>query len=141
LFTLVIDSFGIKYIGKDHVNHLIWCINQKYELIKDWKGNLYCGIKLNWDYNARTLDISMSRFIKLLLLQYKHHMPSKPQNCPYAPTLKQYGAKAQVPLPVNISPKLSPDEIEEIQCIIGSILYYAQAVDITVLMALSSIAI
>ncbi len=33
------------------------------------------------------------------------------------------------------------NEIKEIQCIIGSILYYARAIDITVLMALSSIAI
>jgi hypothetical protein len=36
---------------------------------------------------------------------------------------------------------LSPEEIKEIQRVVGSILYYAQAVDITVLMALSSIAI
>jgi hypothetical protein len=34
-----------------------------------------------------------------------------------------------------------PDSIKQIQRIVGSILYYAQAVDITVLMALSSIAI
>jgi hypothetical protein len=38
-------------------------------------------------------------------------------------------------------PKLSPDEIKEIQRIKGSILYSAQAVYIIVLMALSSIAI
>ena len=68
-------------------------------------------------------------------------MPTKPQHCPYAPAPKHYGAKAQEPLPVDISPKLSPDEIKEIQRVIGSILYYARAVDITVLMALSSIAI
>jgi hypothetical protein len=42
---------------------------------------------------------------------------------------------------VDIPPKLSLEEIKEIQCINGSILYYANAVDITVLMALSSIAI
>jgi hypothetical protein len=42
---------------------------------------------------------------------------------------------------VDIFPKLSPDEIKDIQHIVGSILYYACAVDITVLMALSSIAI
>jgi hypothetical protein len=68
-------------------------------------------------------------------------MPTKPQHCPYAPAPKQYGTKAQAPLPVDISPKLSPDKIKEIQRVIRSILYYAQAVDITVLMALSSIAI
>jgi hypothetical protein len=36
---------------------------------------------------------------------------------------------------------LSPEKIKEIQCVIGSILYYACTVDIIVLMALSSIAI
>ncbi len=140
-FTLVVYDFGIKYVRKEHVDHLIWCIKQKYELTKDWTGNLYCEIKLNWDYNARTLNISMPGYIKKLLLQYKHCMPSKPQYCPYAPAPKQYGANAQAPLPVNISPKLSLDEIKEIQRIIDSILYYAQAINITVLMALSSIAI
>ena len=68
-------------------------------------------------------------------------MPTRPQHCPYSPSPKQYGAKAQAPLPVDISPKLSPAEIKEIQCVVGSILYYTRAVDITVLMALSSIAI
>jgi hypothetical protein len=66
-------------------------------------------------------------------------MPAKPQHCPYAPAPKQYGSAAQFPLPVNISPKLSTDEIKEIQCIIGSIIYHARAVDVTILMALSLI--
>ena len=68
-------------------------------------------------------------------------MPTRPQHCPYSPSPKQYGAQAQAPLPIDISPKLVPAEIKEIQCIVGSILYYARAVDITVLMALSSIVI
>ncbi len=59
-FTLIVDNFGVKYVGKEHADHLIKCIKTKYELTEDWAGNLYCGIKLNWDYNARTLDISMS---------------------------------------------------------------------------------
>ena len=67
-------------------------------------------------------------------------MPKKPQHCPYTPAPKQYGAEAQALIPTDISPKLSNEEIKEIQRIIGSILYYAWAVDITVLMALSSIA-
>jgi hypothetical protein len=67
-------------------------------------------------------------------------MPKKPQNCPYTPAPKQYGAAAQTPLPTDISPKLSDAKIKEIQLIVGSILYYARAVDITILMALSSIA-
>jgi hypothetical protein len=138
---LVVDNFGEKYVSKEHINHLIWCIKHKCELTKDWMGNLYYGIKLNWDYDAHTLNISMPGCIKKLLLKHKHGMPVKPQHCPYAPALKQYGAKAQAPLPMDILPKLSPNEIKEIQCVIGSILFYACTVDITVLMVLSSIAI
>ncbi len=43
-FTLVVDDFGVKYVGKEHVHHLIKCLRDKYEFIKDWTGNLYCGI-------------------------------------------------------------------------------------------------
>jgi hypothetical protein len=68
-------------------------------------------------------------------------MSDQPQYCPYSPSPKQYSAKAQAPLPIDISPKLSPEEIKVIQRVVCSILYYAHAVDITVLIALSSIAI
>jgi hypothetical protein len=46
-FTLVVDNFGVKYVGKEHVNHLNKCIKTRYKLTKDWAGDLYCGIKLN----------------------------------------------------------------------------------------------
>jgi hypothetical protein len=83
----------------------------------------------------------MPGYINNILQKYKHQMPAKPQHCLYAPAPKQYGAKAQAHLPINVSPTLSPDKIKEIQQVISSILYYACAIDITVLMALSLIAI
>ncbi len=61
-------------------------------------------------------------------------------NCPYSPEPKRYGADAQAPLPQDISRKLNEKEIKQVQKIVGSILYYARAVDMTVLMALSTIA-
>jgi hypothetical protein len=83
----------------------------------------------------------MPGYITTLLLKCKHCTPPKPQHCPYSPSPKQYGAKAQAPIPINISPKLSPEEIKEIQQKIGSILYHPRVVDSTVLMDLSYIAI
>jgi hypothetical protein len=59
----VVNDFGMKYVNKDDVNHLIQCLKKKYELTKDWDGNLYCGIKLSWNYNNRTLDILMQGYI------------------------------------------------------------------------------
>ena len=54
---------------------------------------------------------------------------------------KQVGSKAQAHLPTDDSPKLDEKGIKHIQQIVGSILYYARAVDMTVLAGLSTIAI
>jgi hypothetical protein len=64
LFRLVVDNFKVKYVGKKNVDHLIKCIKMKNELSEDWAGDLYCRIKLNWDYTACTLDISMPGYMK-----------------------------------------------------------------------------
>jgi hypothetical protein len=34
-FTLVVNDFGVKYVGREHANHLIKCIKEKYELTED----------------------------------------------------------------------------------------------------------
>jgi hypothetical protein len=79
-FTLVVDDFGVEYVGKEHVYHLIKCLPDKYSLTEDWTGNLHCGIKLLWDYTTHTLDISMPGYIKKLLHKYKHKIAKKPQH-------------------------------------------------------------
>ncbi len=56
-FTLVVDNFGVKYVNKDDVDHLIASMKKNYMLTKDWTGNLYCGIQLDWNYAGRTVDI------------------------------------------------------------------------------------
>jgi hypothetical protein len=138
-FTLVVNDFGVKYMHQEDINHFIMCIKEKYELTKDWDGNLYCGIRLKWDYNACTLDISMPGYIIKKLQKHKHASPPKPQDCPYAPQPKQFGSKAQHPLPPDMSPLLSNTDITHVQRIIRSILYYPRTVNLTVLMALCTI--
>jgi hypothetical protein len=140
-FTLVVDNFGVKYASHNNVDHLISSIKKTYMLTKDWTGNLYCGITLKWGYDRQTVDISMLGYVIKKLQEYKHSKPFKLQNCPYAPKPKKFGNEAQAPLPTNDSPKLEKVGIKCIQKIVGGILYYAQAVDMTVLMALSSIAV
>jgi hypothetical protein len=34
-FTLIVDDFGVKYVGKEHADHLIQSIKRDYELTKD----------------------------------------------------------------------------------------------------------
>ena len=38
LFTLVVDDFGVKYVGKEHALHLINILKQHYEISEDWSG-------------------------------------------------------------------------------------------------------
>jgi hypothetical protein len=139
--TLVVDDFGVKYVGKEHVDHLIACLaKSKYKLTEDWKGNLYCGITLDWNYKEGYVEISMPGYIKKKLREYVHIFPKRIQTCPYSPEPKTYGEKAQAPLPSEDSKPLDKKGILKIQKIVGSILYYAGAVDSTVLIGLSSIA-
>jgi hypothetical protein len=58
-FTLIVDDFAVKYVGKQHAEHLRNALLRTYELTTDWKATLYSGMTLKWDYNRRTCDISM----------------------------------------------------------------------------------
>ncbi len=140
-FTLVVNNFGVKFVNKADVDHLISSIKNTYTLTEDWTGNLYCGITLEWDYVGRTVDILMPGYIKMKLQEYEHIMPKKLQRCPYLPEPKKFGTEAQAPLPHDLTPKLDAKGIKRVQKIVGSILYYARAVNMMVLMALSSIAV
>ena len=81
----------------------------------------------------------MPGYIKKQLVKYKDIM-RRIQHCLYLPEPKRYGADAQSPLPTDKTRKLSNTKIKQLQKIVRSILYYARTVDMTVLMALSTIA-
>jgi hypothetical protein len=139
-FSLVVDDFGVKYVGKEHADHLITTLRKHYKLSEDWTGSLYCGITLDWDYTNRTLDISMPGYIIKLRAKFDHQKPTKPQNSPHRAPKKQYGKSAQDPIPPNLTPPINAARIKVIQQVIGGVLYYARAVDMTVLTALSALA-
>lgn len=58
-FSLVVNDFGIKYVGKEHADHLLQCLEKEYPLTIDWEGKIFCGIHLKWDYDERTVELSM----------------------------------------------------------------------------------
>lgn len=105
-FTLVVDDFGVKYEGQEHAQHLVDTLKKYYRLAEDWKGDLYCGITLDWDYHNRTLDISLPGYIDNVLQRFEHKTPTKPQHCPFQPTPRKYGTAAQAPLPPDTSNRL-----------------------------------
>ncbi len=138
----MVTNFSIKYINDDDVRLLITSLKRTYKLTEGWTGDLYCGIlALDWDYVNRTADTSMLGYIKKEIQKYGHLVPNRMQKCPHSPEPKKFDSNAQAPLPPDNTPKLDANGIIRVQQIVGSILYYARAVDMMVLMALSSNAV
>jgi hypothetical protein len=45
-FTLVVDNFAVKYVGKQHAEHLLNALLRTYELTTDWTATVYSGVTL-----------------------------------------------------------------------------------------------
>jgi hypothetical protein len=138
-FTLIVDAFAIKYVGKQHAEHLRNALLRIYELTTDWTATVYSGMTLKWDYNARTCDISMPGYVSNILSKFQHDAPKHPQHIPSRYVTPVYSAKTQYATKDEI-PSLTAEQCLTIQKVTGSVLYYARAVDPTVLMPLNDIA-
>lgn len=138
-FSLVVDDFGIKYVGKEHADHLIGALQQYYKISIDWSGALFCGIHLQWDYNKRSVTLSMPGYIEKALKKFEHPQPKRAQHAPHKAAPIQYGRQQQ-PVTIDTSPPLTTAQVKYVQKVVGTLLYYSRAVDPTLAAALSSIA-
>ena len=138
-FALAVDDFGVKFTGDCHANHLISTLKKDYDVTIDWKGELFVGIKLEWDYKNRTLDTHIPGFTKRALHQYQHPAPKRPQHAPAKAAPIQYGAKVQTTTH-DTSPRVSAEKIKHIQDVVGTFAWYSRACDPTMAATLSSIA-
>jgi hypothetical protein len=77
-FSLVVDDLGVKYVGREHAEHLMACINKTYNISSNWNGNAYCRLTLEWEYKNRTVELSMPGYIKAALHKYQHPAPARP---------------------------------------------------------------
>jgi hypothetical protein len=127
-------------VGEEHANHLIQVLKEHYEITEDWAGTKYLGIDLDWDYAKREVHLSMKKYVQNALHRFQHEPPKRKQNQPYPHVPVEYGAKTQFVRPEDDSPQLGKDDKQFIMQVTGVFLYYAQAVDGTMLTALSAIA-
>jgi hypothetical protein len=138
-FTLVVDDFAVKYLGKQHAEHLRNALIRTYELTTDWKATVYSGMTLKWNYDKRTCDISMHGYVSNVLSKFQHDAPKQPQHTPLRYITPVYGAKTQYATK-DETPPITAKKCLTVQKVTGSFLYYARAVDPTVLMPLNDIA-
>ena len=139
-FALVVDDFGIKYEREEDAQHLIESLTPHYQITTDMKGERFIGLTLDWDYKNQEVHISMPGYVEKALTRFDHKPPTKPQHQPHPNQPIQYGAKTQRSQPEDTSPKLNKEKKKFIQEVTGVFLFYARAVDSTMLVALSALA-
>jgi hypothetical protein len=138
-FTLMLDDFSVKYVVKQHAEHLRNALLRTYELTTDWNATVYSGMTMKWEYKNITCDISMPGYVSKVLSKFQHDAPNHPQHTPARYTTPVYGAKTQYATK-DETPPLTAAQCLTIQKGTGSVLYYAPAVDPTVLMSRNDIA-
>ena len=141
LFALCVDDFGIKYNTEQDLNHLLNALKTYYEITVDKEGKNFCGLTLDWNYKEGFVDISMPGYIPTKLKKYQHPTPQKPQYAPHKWLKPVYGKTLQHAPPPDTTDKLDAKGIKHIQSICGSFLYYARAIDPTILPALNEISV
>ena len=140
MFALVVDDFGVKYVGREHAEHLKRTLEEAYTITTDWTGDTFLGMHLDWDYAQGIVDISMPGYIAKALQRFDHPTPARPEHAPHTWTRPQYGAPVQYTVPTDTSLPLTPQSTKRLQEIIGVLLYYARCIDNTMLPALGSLA-
>jgi hypothetical protein len=139
-FTLVVDDFGVKYVGKQQAEHLKNALEETYTVSTDWTGGLYCGIALTWDYRKRSVKLSMPGYIEQALHKFQNPKPTRPQHLPYPYKEPTYGVNIQLTAPLDNSPPVEKKEITRIQQVLGTLLYWARAVSNIIIPVISSLA-
>ena len=94
-FALIVDDFAVKYVGKEHAQHLLDTLKKDYECKEDWKGKRFAGLTLDWDYEKREVHITMPGYVHEALQRFNHTMPKRDQHQPHPHVVPTYGQKVQ----------------------------------------------
>ncbi len=139
-FTLVVDDFLIKYKDREAVNHLLTALRELYTITTEFgTTQKYVGITLHHNKLQRYIDMSIPGYVKKAIQRFKRDN-LKGADSPIIYVPPNYGKHQQeVPLEEPSVP-LTASEKLEVQEIVGVFLFYARAVDPTMLTAINKIA-
>jgi hypothetical protein len=88
----------------------------------------------------RTVDLSFPGYVKAALHKYQHDSPARPEHAPHTRNPPIYGARTQCVEDKTTSPALSDKDINKLQQLTGTLLYYSRAVDPTLIMPINVLA-
>lgn len=94
-FALIVDNFGVKYVGKENAEHLRNALKETYEKTEDWEGKLFSGITLDWDYENKRVNLSMPDYVQKALEKLHHSPPKRLQHAPSPYISPNFGKQVQ----------------------------------------------
>jgi hypothetical protein len=137
-FTLVVDDFGVKYKHDSDAEYLLSTLRKLYDVTTDTEGSRYLGMHIKRDRLAGTLSLSMPGYVSQALDRLHVIKGDKPTVSPSIYQAPKYGRKVQYSSNDESDP-LPSDKVKFIQRVCGIFLYYARAVDPTMLTAILKI--
>eukprot|EP00957_Ditylum_brightwellii_P191375 14570915-Ditylum_brightwellii.AAC.1 len=80
----VVDDFSIKYTKKHDAKHSMMALKEIYKMTIDWKGEIFVGVTLAWNYMKQHVDLSMPNYVPAALHKFQHKAPNILVNLPHA---------------------------------------------------------
>ena len=77
------DDFGVQYFSNDDAQHLINALSTHYEITINRTGKKFCGLSMDWNYEAGYVDVSMPHYVLKALEKLQHPLPQKAQHTPH----------------------------------------------------------
>ena len=127
------------YTNKDDAQYLIDTLQKLYQITIDWTGTKYLKMTINHDINNNTIKISMPGYVKKQLIRFGIPDQQKKVNTPGPFVKPNYSNEAQQNY-VDQSPTVSKLHQKFIEQVVGVMLYYARAIDCTMLCAVNRLA-
>ncbi len=131
-FALVVDDFAVVWSSQTAMTHFLQTLRRLYTVKVDYKGSKYLGMTININRRERHVTLSMPGYINKLL---KRIRPAgiKGAHTPSVYIQPNYKTARAQTATVDTSPLASPAQTHELQVVIGTLLYYARAVDPSIL--------
>jgi hypothetical protein len=137
-FTLIVDDFGVKYTNREDAEHLLATLELYHKVRVDWDGHNFIGYQIDHDRDARTLTLSMPGYIERVIHRFRPN-GIKGAASPMIYVSPEYGVAAPQMEAIDETAPATPEQLKELQEITGCLLYYARAVDHTMLTAVCSL--
>lgn len=133
-----LHSMASKYKRQEDADHFIATLELLYKLTVNWAGSKYLGYHIAFDDTEHTVTLSMPEYVPKLIARFFPDGIPRGAASPAVYVPPQYGATVQL-APTDDTPQLDALDEKRLQEIIGSLLFYARAVDCTMLTAVNHV--